>query len=530
VLLLLVGLTLALELAIVARSPVIAPDGILFIAMARDLASDPRAALGHYDQHAGYPAMMLALRSTLLFPTKSPHAWTIAARCVSMFFGVAGVVVVWLFARQIASATIANLSALLYALLPVLRQNAADALSDTPHVVLYLMAVLLVVYALTRKSPALFFAAGVCSGLAFLIRPEGLGAALVAVVLALVLPSWRQQLGWRRTFAATAALSMGALLCVLPYTIASGKVSGKASSKMAWRAPRHTARNIATVPRTSASIPPMPAPAAATPKLTLIPSSAPITQMAWHRAVLEAAETLGQRLGENLRWVLLAPLVVGVIWPLRRSDSTVVQYLWALSLANVVLLVTLYCVAGYIDRRHTMPLVVLLLPSIAMGLVRIVEAAARFTIVKAYPRWAMGIALLLVAMLLAPRTLRPLHQTHQHTLAAAQVLDELASSGDTVLSNSSHVIYYATMKGKLAGGVGLRNGIPASGPTQPGGHRFAVIEQGGEQFHPTWRQQLREAYVPIATVAANAELDQNEIIIYERRDIVAVSADDTVRQ
>jgi hypothetical protein len=122
---------------------------------------------------------------------------------------------------------------------------------------------------------------------------------------------------------------------------------------------------------------------------------------------------------------------------------------------------------------------------------------------------------------LLPRTLRPLHETHQHKLAAARQLSALAVPGDTVLSNSSHVVYYAAQRGNIIGGVTLRNGHPEPGLTQSGGHRFAVIEQGGPLFHGAWTQELDATYTPIATIAGDAACDQNDIIIYERRSAIA---------
>jgi hypothetical protein len=246
--------------------------------------------------------------------------------------------------------------------------------------------------------------------------------------------------------------------------------------------------------------------------------------MPWFAAAGKGLLVFAERLGDCLRWLLLVPLAIGAMLSLAQRDRPQIHFLWALSLGNIVVVTLLYCVAGYIDRRHLMPLVGLLLPSVAAGLIYCAELLQRLPAIGRQPRLAEGIVLLLVLAVLLPRTLRPLHRTHQHQLAAARLLDNLAAPGDTVLSNSSHLLYYAKSKGKLRGGVVLRNGIPASGPTQPGGHRFVVMEQGGEQFHPAWRAELAAAYEPIATIPADASLDQNEIVIYERREFTSRSA------
>lgn len=515
IVILLVALTLALELVIVARSPVIAPDGIHFIGMARDFQRDPSRALRQYDQHFGYPLLFSAVRNTLLGFWSADVAWETAARLVNAASGAVGVILVWLLARRIASEQVARLSALLYAVLPVLRQNAADALSDTLHVVLYLLSVLCVCYAVDRRSTWWMFAAGAASGLAFLVRPEGLAVAIVAMLCAVTLPSWWRQLGWWKSIGCAAIVAVGALLFVIPYTALSGKLTGKLTSKVGWPASLNAEVVSTDTP------PPIAVATNAVPALTPIEYVAPISQAPWWCAVLKGAAIFGERLGDCLRWVMLLPLAVGAVLTLRHQDAATMRYLWLLSIVNIALLLSLYCVAGYIDRRHLMPLVVLFLPTIASGIIHLAALARRISIVRNHQNLsaALGISLLLAVLL--PRTLRPLHETHQHKLTAARQLSELAAPGDTVLTNTAHVVYYAAQRGKVIGGVTLRNGVPEPGPTQLGGHRFAVIEQGGPLFHDAWERELDATYTPIATIPANAARDQNEIVIYERRSSIA---------
>lgn len=240
----------ALELAVAARSPIIAKDGIRFIRIARALRHEPRAVIQREDQHPGYPAL-IGLAHSLIprgIGMQTQQAWEMAARLPPMLAGVACVALVWLLARTMFDTRIATVAALLMVPLPLFRRNASDTLSDTPHLALYLAAAWLACEGFAGggsawRRAACLAASGLASGLAFWIRPEGLSVALVAAIVAggwwtaeCVAARWRagscgkqtpasrpaaQRLAWTLLVSGTAAL------IVLPYVLLAGKLTSK---------------------------------------------------------------------------------------------------------------------------------------------------------------------------------------------------------------------------------------------------------------------------------------------------------------
>ena len=59
------ALAAAVEIALAARSPVIAKDGVTFIGIARQFGRSPIATICRADQHPGYPALIWATRRVI---------------------------------------------------------------------------------------------------------------------------------------------------------------------------------------------------------------------------------------------------------------------------------------------------------------------------------------------------------------------------------------------------------------------------------------------------------------------------------
>ncbi len=239
-----------LELAVAARSPIIAKDGIRFIRIARALEREPRAVIQREDQHPGYPALIGLAHS--LIPRDSgvqtQRAWEAAARLPPMVTGVACVGLVWLLARTMFDTRIAAVAALLMVPLPLFRRNASDTLSDTPHLAFYLLAAWLACEGFAGSGSALrravcLVASGLVSGLAFWIRPEGLSVALMAALVAGgwwaagCVAAWRRVASCREQTAASGQtayrlawmvlVSSAAAAVVLPYVALAGKLTSK---------------------------------------------------------------------------------------------------------------------------------------------------------------------------------------------------------------------------------------------------------------------------------------------------------------
>jgi 4-amino-4-deoxy-L-arabinose transferase-like glycosyltransferase len=512
---------------IIARSPIIAKDGIGFIRIAKSLAGDPVTTLRIEDQHPGYPALVLAFERGWQAMTGHDEfqSFIIASRLVSATCGLLTIVFLWLFARRLYDERIANVTVLIAAVWPLFRLNACDSLSDTPHLMLYLAGAWLAAEGLTSRRVLWFAAAGLASGLAFWVRPEGLVVSAAAGLL-LAIEFCRPRLLQRPTAAlALIGLSIATLLVVAPYVAVAGKFTSK--KLPSFHQPQQTSAHAVAV----ASVEPTagllgePGPGGTLPDEFRRPSK-------FMGVVAFGLFELARELAQGFYYLAIIPLAAGTFAPRphRPSRSTGLFHILLMS-GHAALLMLLYLTAGYISHRHVMPLIALMLPTAAAGAAWLADEAARWlgqslsdapaskgesrkskvqsresgarsqgsgvcnlplstsyrlpsTVYqlpghrvrfaasrRALLKWLAGtpqralvIAVCIFYVGLVPKCLRPLHGVYLPVLEAAQWVKAQAKPGDSVLSTSGYVRFYAGLPGILVG---------AEAPNLPLGLYFA---------------------------------------------------------
>ncbi len=555
--------TAAFEAAILARSPIIAKDGIGFIRIAHELADDPTATLRLEDQHPGYPAMVLAASRLVQRVTgKSDFdAAILGAHLASALCGVMSVLLLWLFVRRLYDARVANVTGLLAAAWPLLRLNAADGLSDTPHLMFYLAAAWLAAEALARGRLTLLAAAGVASGLAYWIRPEGLvpGAAAGLVLIANLVGrlGWRSSLCrerplWRSasieltshrparnategvpyrelrdsspppisalispnnrrlwSLAGLGALAAAMLLVASPYVLIAGKVTSK---KMPFRAaPSAHAVAIASVEPTAGIL------GEPRPGGTLPDEFARPTTLAGVFAL--GLVELGRELAQGLCYLGLIPLTIGSFAPARpRRQPGLASLHVALVSVQAGLLLLLYLVAGYISHRHVIPLVALLLPGVAAGMI-VLAARLALRVPKLGPprRVAMAVAAIWVVCM-APKCLRPLNAVHTPLVEAAQWVRGHARAGDAVLATSSYVRFYADMPGILVGPEAPNLPVGMHFAPSSGLWPFIVLEVDERTFDRGQLVGPNGGYQQTLELAAHRRKPWAKVLVFALRD------------
>ena len=513
-------LALLFQVILVVRSPAVARDSITFISVAKRLVGEPVETMRRADQHPGFPAMILAGRWLVspLVPPDSVFSWVWGARLVSGIFGLLVLIAVWLLAKHTFDERIAAITAIGVAVLPEFRQNAADALSDMPHLFFYLLAVWVVSQGMIRRRWGWFLVAGALSGLAYWIRPEGLSVAIVTVV---VLPLWAWR--WRTMKPRKVLLSVGAvllatLLVSLPYWILAGKISSKIASKAGLGASREKGvRTLLPVGPKGAShkrvlTPFSPSlPEGSVPGADADTASAPVPPADgqpgddaddfWEAAGAAVVEMM-RKSAQSVRWVLILPFAVGVFAVRRpRTDQVPRILIVALIAFHVLLLVWLYHVGGYISHRHLMPGILLVTPWIASGGLLIAEKICSLLPerkgVGADRRRGVVLVVLLAALAaaLSPRTLRPLHAREIPAMEVALWLAGRAQPGDTVLSNSPYVPFFSELPGRFVTRREGMAGIDLSKIAPP--CRYVVLDKGIRGYRPEWPTQLGDRYEPV---------------------------------
>ncbi len=565
------GLTLAIESFVANRSPLVSRDALGFIEFAQALLVDPVDAIGRHDQHPGYPILIAGSYQMLdrLGWHEGADLWLAAARLPVLICGVAVVALIWAMAYDGWGLASANWAALTAAVLPLLRQNAADALSDTPHLALYLAAAWLAARALRTGRLGGLAGCGIASGLAYWIRPEGIGAALaVAGLLAAGFSGsavWQTRL---RRIAAAALVLVSAGLVALPH----GSVGGRPTSKLVNK-PLLVARRAAAEPASppqpeprrpsiaDTAVEPLPVPKAAS-DAAAAPVAAPLRtwpamppsgqsqlvipdqtalqqrQQQEQSVLLERSpldvlggalvELIGE-LSKGFRYVLLVPLLWACFAPDRRlAQPSVGRVALALGLLHTALLVVLFYLGGYMSHRHVMPLVALAMPWVGEGLTELVaKLAARIKRPAALPL-AGTVAAIVVVGLLLPRSLRPLNPAFAPLRTAAAFLSTLAAPGDAVLTNARHVAFYT----QLPSLVLIEDRVPdvaAALSEHPSEFAFIALDIGADvNFHRHWIDQIDARYAFVTQIAGGPYHSPHDVAIFARRDLFERVAQRTV--
>ncbi len=467
-----------LQCFVIGRSPVVGKDSVTFIAMAKALAEDPRAAVENADQHPGFPAMvLLGTRTVGRLATDDPVGrWIIGGRVFPWIGGVVSVLLVWLLARRALGDGVAAAAVSVFTVMPLFRGNACDVMSDTPWLAFYLTGAWCLVEGVARTmsssegasaygtaTQALWFAgAGAASALAYLIRPEGLTVAVVGSGI-LVWMLFRRD---TRRFAmgALLVLALLAALAIIPYVAIKGTLTSKKDVLVLVDRLWGSFREGAPAP---------PAPAGSSLLVGLL------------LAFNDLADVM---IKDGLRYILAVPLLLVIRYGgQRRAHPAARRVFPALAGCHVFLLVLLFLIAGYMSHRHVMVLSALLMPWIGQGLIVAGELLHRgCRRLGGLPgrmsnEGAIILVVLCVVLGFLPRTIRPLYQDRVPLMRAGLWVRENTRQEDRILTNSHHAFLYSHRTGRLV--VGSPKPLPELGQEHPpyeiivldGGHRVDTV-------------------------------------------------------
>ncbi len=339
------------------RTGVIFNDGPTFIGLSRLIEQGYwDAALAH-PFHPLYPAAIAVLHP--LFNNAES-----AAVAVSALSGAAATAVLFAFLRQAFDLRIAYIGAVLLALHPYAVAHSADVQSDGLYALLFLSSAAALWLACSTLRIGWALATGALAGLAYWVRPEGLGVAMIGMGIGTLLIASRR---WpvQRGLSWIAALSLGSAIGVVPYVLVLHDQSGSwmltqkktanLSSALALRSPL-PADVLAREPFLETVVRgPRVAPIAAR------PAGSPL-KGAPAAAAVELLKTLSETMGPA--FVILA--LIGGFFGIRRNLARE-GFIALLCGFYLVLLYALVFQAGYVSKRHTLPLAMLLFGYVAAG-------------------------------------------------------------------------------------------------------------------------------------------------------------------
>ncbi|MDG2049671.1 MAG: glycosyltransferase family 39 protein, partial [Myxococcota bacterium] len=200
------------------RTSVIVNDGPTFLRITQNMLDGNWGLAFSAHQHPGYPLLTAGL-----------SAWVgdllTAAQWVSLVAGSLAVAALYCFLIQAWNRRVAVLGAFLLAINPYAARLSADVQSDALYLFLFLSAIGFIFGALRTRRSSLAWAAGLVAGLAYGVRPEGVGVVIVGIGLALT--AWLRgtwSLGTLLRW--VMALTLGAAAVMVPYLIVLRGVTG----------------------------------------------------------------------------------------------------------------------------------------------------------------------------------------------------------------------------------------------------------------------------------------------------------------
>jgi hypothetical protein len=463
------------------HTEVLARDSIGYIRIAWQLQhGNLLQVLPKSTQHPLYPLTVLAASVPVrhYLHADLPRVMQLSAQLASAAASVLLVVPMFYLGRELFGRRVGFGAALFFQCLPAAGRVLGDGLSEALFLLCASSGLYFAARGLRGRSAVPFALAGLCSGLAYLTRPEGL---LVAGASGLVLLAAQAVAGWRWTrrqfLKCGVCLAAAVVVVAAPYMLTIGGFTVKRTGKIITHAED-----------------PDPPPAGFTPDLGAAPA-APVLAgplfAVWHIDQSPntlptsgwALRSLAEVLARGFFHVGWVPALVG-LWCLRGRFGSA-PGLWVLLVVMAVLAGVLFKVAaavGYLSDRHTLLLILCGTYWSVTGLGVLGDGLARWVARRPAwheSRWAGGgawAAALLLVLSAVPlaKTMEPLHKDRAGFRVAGYWLAEHAWAGDKIDDPYAWSNYYA---GHVFVEVREEVGLPwGPGPAHQPPVRYVVQE------------------------------------------------------
>ena len=333
-----------------ARADVVDADAPRFLAIAKSAAAGDWGAVVADDFHPLYPIVIAGVQAVV-------DDWELAGALVSITAGVAAVGFATAFTRDAFGWPAAPVAGALVAL----QVRHVDFSSDVQSEGLYLAAFLASVWcgwrALSRRSARWALATGCVSGLAYLVRPEGLGIVAVVGAVAgfeIIRRRWplARAAGWG------ASLLAGAMLLAAPYVVLLYQDTG------VWMLSRKKSLMVVAGidhPR-GESVVLRPAPSAPLRGL----KDRGVRSRSAPSGLFEALFELFRKALKAFRYEMLLLFGIG-LWTVRGPPGLRGRFLLVLVAVYAAALFGLLTTSGYVSRRHWLPVLTPLFSIAALG-------------------------------------------------------------------------------------------------------------------------------------------------------------------
>ena len=187
-LVILAGLCLSIGIYKIVTMACVSNDSVAFMEFSTSLKKNAGAAIKANDQHPGYPAIILASEKILSLPGfhSTLNNRILAAQAVTLFCRAVAILFLYHICLFFGNKKEALVISIIAILVPMYANIGSDVLSDWPNLMLMAIALYFCLKGLPNNSRVCFLVAGLTSGLAYWIRPEGITFVVVMILYSFI--------------------------------------------------------------------------------------------------------------------------------------------------------------------------------------------------------------------------------------------------------------------------------------------------------------------------------------------------------
>lgn len=339
-LLILVGVSIAIGVWLIATTVLITKDGPFYIELAKQIDSEPFEAF--IRPNPGYNFLIWGHFKLLnLFGVKS---WILSGQIASLVCRTLCVVPLYFLGRIFAGRVYSFLGMLILLSLPYPAEMGADILREWPYLLFLSTSFLFLAFGNGNGKWHSFFIAGLVSGIGFMVRPE----AAIIVILGFI---WAAAVFSRKH----ESISQGKAVIFAFYILAGFFVT----------AGPYLCFSSNKLPRKFELI----MPGADDNAMNLTTPS--VYKAGAGSRVAKAVGKLLSRLAENLNYFFTVPFALGVVYGAKKLRGKLCGnelFIFLLLSLYALMMILLHVHWGYISRRHCLPMVVLCFYYLPVGL------------------------------------------------------------------------------------------------------------------------------------------------------------------
>jgi len=198
---------------------VIKNDSVAFIQNAKYFADGDFLSGLRHDFHPLYSFLMAVLY-------KAIPDMELSGTIVSISFGTLTVIVFYLIGKSVFGRKVSFVSSVVLALHPYAVRFSVDIISESTYFFFFISALGLGFFAIVKRKYYLFALAGICTALAYLVRPEGIGIIIIVAGWCILKDLTKFKIVWKEKLVSVLILATSFLVFSMPYLVYIQKETG----------------------------------------------------------------------------------------------------------------------------------------------------------------------------------------------------------------------------------------------------------------------------------------------------------------